>query len=57
MSEKVKKCKCGKPAMHKYWTVNTGDKYMCCECHVKNGGAPSDWHLECMEIYNKIKNS
>lgn len=44
--------KCGgKPAKHKY-----GDgQDLCCECHVKNGSAPANWHDDCMKAYRELK--
>lgn len=36
-------CACGRPANH--WV---GGVHLCCECHVKAGHAPADWHPDCM---------
>lgn len=47
-------CDCGKPAMH---TVSYRDKtsHLCCECNVRGGGAPADWHRGCMEAFREIE--
>jgi len=47
----MKKCKCGKAAMHVIWSVRTGKTYQCCSCYVKDGNPPSDWHRDCMLAY------
>jgi len=47
----MKKCKCGKAAMHESWSAKTGNVYQCCECYVKEGNPPSDWHSGCMLAY------
>ena len=47
----MKKCKCGKAAMHKMWNIKTGDVFLCCECYVKEGNPHSDWHDYCMLAY------
>lgn len=50
-----KNCKCGKPSTHEMWSAKTGNVYQCCECHIKSGGAPADWHSGCMVAYKKLK--
>lgn len=45
------KCVCGKLAMHSF-----GDKHLCCVCNIDSGGAPADWHTECMKYWEKLKN-
>jgi hypothetical protein len=32
-----------------------GKRHLCCECYVKEGNIPFDWHRLCMETYEKIK--
>jgi hypothetical protein len=32
-----------------------GDTEMCCECYVKAGNPPADWHLVCMATYDNFK--
>jgi hypothetical protein len=34
-----------------------GDHNYCCDCYMENGGIPTDWHVRCMEIYNKKKST
>ena len=45
-------CACGKPSRH---SSGKGGVvvYRCCQCHMKNGGIPADWHPECMVIYKQ----
>lgn len=48
-------CSCGKPASH---TIYGGvKKFQCCECYVKAGNPPADWHSLCMATYNKMMTS
>jgi hypothetical protein len=37
--------------MHESWGAKTGKVYQCCECYVKEGNPPSDWHSGCMLAY------
>jgi hypothetical protein len=39
-----------RPANH-----TVGDIRLCCECYVKDGNAPADWHIACMKAYEKLK--
>jgi len=36
--------------------MHTGERDLCCKCHIKNGGIPADWHTNCMmeEMGNKV---
>lgn len=43
-------CKCGQPASH-----TMGDKRMCCDCYVREGNPPADWHAGCMRTWKSIK--
>ena len=43
-----------KHSTHKWWETPQ-DQYLCCKCHVEQGGAPADWHPVCMETYNELK--
>ena len=47
-----------RPAMHTIgrWWKTPQDEYLCCICYVRKGNPPADWHLECVKMYNKIKN-
>jgi hypothetical protein len=56
---KNKKCKCGEPAMHHYhaWWETQKDVYQCCECHIIDGGVPSDWHEGCMNATKKLSDN
>ena len=29
--------------------MHTGERDLCCKCHIKNGGIPADWHTNCMQ--------
>ncbi len=46
----MKKCKCGKKAMHTTW-IGGKTWHRCCECHIINGGAPADWHPDCVYAF------
>ncbi len=39
---------------HASWSVKNGHRELCCECHVKEGNAPSDWHQECLYTYRQM---
>jgi hypothetical protein len=41
--------KCGGVALHR---VN--DTLLCCECYVKAGYSPADWHPDCMSVYRAL---
>ena len=41
--------KCGGKAMH---LVN--GYQLCCECYIKDGNAPADWHPECNKWHLKL---
>lgn len=41
---------CGKHAAH-----SIGREWECCECYVRAGHAPSDWHPVCMETKAKMR--
>lgn len=41
----------GRAVMHKVWRADTGERRLCCECHVGEGAPPADWHPLCMEAY------
>ena len=43
-----------KYAKHTVYSNKHGDEFFCCECYVKHGNPPADWHKECMETYNKL---
>ena len=48
------KCKCGKISSHT--TFKNGNKVrLCCNCYVKAGNAPADWHFGCMQEAGRIK--
>lgn len=32
-----------------------GSEYMCCECFVRSGHAPADWHRMCMATYHLMR--
>ena len=50
MDIKCDKCK-EKFANHRF-----GDgRHLCCECYVKEGNPPADWHPVCMETYRKLQ--
>jgi len=34
---------------------SVGNRELCCECYVKEGNPPADWHPKCMETYKKMK--
>jgi len=49
MTEENKtQCACGKEYSHTI-TLNRKTTRMCCECYVKAGYPPADWHKDCME--------
>jgi hypothetical protein len=48
-------CGCGKPSQHENWSMKNGKRYLCCECWVKEGNAPADWHYDCMKTYSELK--
>lgn len=50
------KCICGRLARHREYFKGK-ESFYCCECYVKAGNAPSDWHSECMSTYKKLKDS
>lgn len=52
----MERCKCGKPAMHTTykWWEDPSRVDQCCECYVKDGNAPSDWHQDCMKTYKNL---
>jgi len=52
MSEKTITCgKCHKhQAMH-----HQGSKHLCCECWVREGNPPADWHSVCMKVYASLR--
>lgn len=39
-------------AMH-----SDGDRRLCCECYVKEGNPPADWHSMCMAVYHELARS
>lgn len=41
----------GRPSQHRIGL----DGYLCCECFVKDGNAPADWHTNCMRTYRELK--
>ncbi len=47
-------CACGKPSNHESWRMGV-TTHQCCECHIKSGGIPADWHRVCMSTYNAMK--
>lgn len=55
--EQSRMCKCGKPAAHetKRWWDNPKTTYQCCECYVREGNPPADWHPLCMSVYAAVK--
>ncbi len=51
---KEPKCACGRKASHEIWKPGSDTpEYLCCECHVKAGHAPTDWHYECMVVVGR----
>ncbi len=44
-----------KPANHTLtrWWKKPETEHLCCECHIKSGGSPADWHLDCMRIHRR----
>jgi len=36
--------------MHTVSKPDTIKRYLCCECHIKDGGSPADWHPKCMKL-------
>lgn len=39
-------------AMH-HETVGSTNRKLCCECYVKEGNPPADWHTVCMRVYKE----
>lgn len=48
-------CDCGKPARHEASYLD-GRKVVlqCCECYVKEGNPPADWHSDCMIAFERL---
>lgn len=52
MNETVKCSQCQeRTARHRF----SEEKNLCCECYVKAGNPPSDWHPDCMRTFGEIK--
>ena len=53
-------CQCDecneRPAMHTKWEGEKKTR-LCCQCHIKQGHPPAEWHPLCMEAYNSSKDS
>ena len=49
-------CACGKRSSHGIWK-NGKNFYQCCECYIKDGNPPADWHDDCMKAYRDLKQS
>lgn len=58
MPERILCTSCGKhPWRHKVpsWWEDPPDRFLCCRCFVKEGGAPADWHSECMKVAEELE--
>lgn len=52
--EKPKRLLCERCQKHtSQHETSTG--HLCCECYVKEGNSPAEWHKNCMKTYNEIK--
>lgn len=49
-------CSCGKPSSHTIYDDGF-KKFQCCECYIKAGNPPADWHPLCMKTYNEMMTS
>jgi hypothetical protein len=55
MENKCTKCQINKP-MHTYYDPinNPPQQFLCCECYVKAGNPPADWHPDCIKTYQEL---
>jgi len=40
---------------HKIDRYGKATENLCCKCHIETGGAPANWHPECMQAYKEMK--
>jgi len=45
---------CRRPASHST-SIHGHTLRRCCECYVKDGNPPADWHPLCMITYNQMR--
>lgn len=45
-----------RPARHSIYQHGK-ERTLCCECYVKEGNPPADWHSGCMETYHAMKSN
>jgi len=50
-------CACGKPSGHQTFLPDGRTFCQCCECHVRSGGIPADWHKVCMKTWGELQAS